>query len=138
MNSIVEESASPWKEAWKRFRRNRMAIAGGVAFAAIAVAALVGPWFVFLYNGDTYDTLDLDDRLADSSLKHPFGTDMLGRDLLARLLYGGRISLVVGILGTLISLVIGVVYGAVAGYFGGRVDDTMMRIVDVLYSLPDI
>src|SRR5262249_37670123 len=77
-------------------------------------------------------------RLANSSLKHPLGTDTLGRDLLARLLYGSRISLVVGVIGTLISLVIGVAYGAVAGYFGGRIDETMMRIVDVLYSLPDI
>jgi oligopeptide transport system permease protein len=115
-----------------------MALVAGIVFAAVALAAVAGPWLVLQYNGDTYDTLDLDHRLAGSSLKHPFGTDTLGRDLLARLLYGSRISLVVGIIGTLISLVIGVVYGAMAGYFGGRVDDTMMRIVDVLYSLPDI
>lgn len=137
-NTAVLEGRSPWKDAWKRLRRNRMAVAGGIVFAAIALAALIGPWLVFQYNGSAYDTLDLDHRLADSSLKHPLGTDTLGRDLLARVLYGSRISLVVGIIGTLISLLIGVTYGAVSGYFGGRLDDVMMRIVDVLYSLPDI
>ncbi len=136
--NVMIEGVSPWKAGWKRLRRNRMAIAGGILLAAIVVAALAGPWLVFHYNGSGYDTLDLDTRLADSSMKHPLGTDTLGRDLLARVLYGSRISLLVGIVGTLISLLIGVAYGAVAGYFGGRVDDMMMRIVDVLYSLPDI
>jgi oligopeptide transport system permease protein len=137
-SSIAAESVSPWSEAWQRFRRNRMAVIGGVVFAAIAIAAIVGPWLVFHYNGDDYDTLDLDHRLSASSVKHPLGTDTLGRDLLARLVYGSRISLAVGIIGTLISLVIGVIYGATAGYLGGSTDDAMMRIVDVLYSLPDI
>src|SRR6266568_4171511 len=132
------EGASLWGDAWKRLRRNRMAVAGGIVFAAIVVAAVVGPWLVLQYNGSGYDTLDLGTRLADSSMKHPLGTDTLGRDLLARVLYGSRISLLVGMIGTLISLLIGGTYGAVAGYFGGRVDDLMMRIVDVLYSLPDI
>jgi len=140
MNSkiAVVDGVSPWKDGWKRLRRNRMAVVGGILFAAITLAALVGPWLVFQYNGSGYDTLDLDTRLADSSMKHPLGTDTLGRDLLARVLYGSRISLLVGIIGTLISLIIGVSFGAVAGYCGGRVDEIMMRIVDVLYSLPDI
>jgi len=137
-NTASLEAVSPWKDGWKRLRRNRMAFAGGIVFLAIAIAALIGPWLVLQYNGSGYDTLDLQTRLADSSLKHPLGTDTLGRDLLARVLYGSRISLMVGIVGTLISLIIGVAYGAVAGYFGGRVDDVMMRVVDVLYSLPDI
>jgi oligopeptide transport system permease protein len=115
-----------------------MAVGGGIVFAALAVAALIGPWLVFHYNGSAYDTLDLGHRLADPTAAHPLGTDTLGRDLLARVLYGARISLIVGILGTLISLLIGVGYGAIAGYAGGRVDDWMMRAVDVLYSLPDI
>src|SRR5882672_8417912 len=102
--SAVADGVSPWKDGWKRLRRNRMAVAGGIAFAAIALAALIGPWLVFQYNGSGYDTLDLDTRLADSSMKHPLGTDTLGRDLLARVLYGSRISIVVGIIGTLISL----------------------------------
>jgi oligopeptide transport system permease protein len=138
VNSGAEQGRSLWQDAWKRFCDHRAALIAALMVLAIAVASLIGPWLVYLYNGSEYDTLDLDHRLADSSLKHPLGTDTLGRDLLARVLYGARISLVVGIVGTLISLLIGVSYGAIAGYFGGRLDDTMMRIVDVLYSLPDI
>jgi oligopeptide transport system permease protein len=93
---------------------------------------------VYLYNGFEYDTLGLDNRLANPSIKHLLGTDTLGRDLLARVLYGSRISLMVGLVSTLISLIIGVAYGAIAGYFGGRIDEVLMRAVDVLYSLPDI
>jgi oligopeptide transport system permease protein len=132
------EGVSLWRDAWKRLRRNRMAVASGIIVILVAFAAITGPWLVFWYNGSAYDTLDLDHRLAEPTVRHPLGTDTLGRDLLARVLYGSRISLLVGIIGTLISFVIGVSYGAVAGYFGGYVDDTMMRIVDVLYSLPDI
>jgi oligopeptide transport system permease protein len=136
--SGAEAGTSLWQDAWKRFRRHRAAVMAAAVVLLIALASLAGPWLVYRYNGSEYDTIDLDHRLAESSLKHPLGTDTLGRDLLARLLYGARISLVVGIAGTMISLLIGVSYGAIAGYFGGRVDETMMRIVDVLYSLPDI
>src|SRR3954453_16848891 len=125
-DSIVLEGRSPSNDAWQRLRGNRMAVAGGIVFAFIALAALIGPWVVFQYNGSAFDTLDLDHRLADSSFKHPLGTDTLGRDLLARVLYGSRISLVVGIIGTLISLLIGVTYGAISGYSGGRLDNVMM------------
>jgi oligopeptide transport system permease protein len=111
---------------------------GGVIVAVVILLALVGPWLVYLYNGFEYDTLDLEDRLANPTVKHLLGTDTLGRDLLARVLYGSRISLMVGLVSTLISLVIGVAYGAIAGFFGGRLDEMMMRSVDVLYSLPDI
>ena len=109
-----------------------------IVVLVIVVVSLIGPWLVYLYNGFEYDTLGLDNRLANPSVKHLLGTDTLGRDLLARVLYGSRISLMVGLVSTLISLVIGVAYGAMAGYFGGRVDEVMMRAVDVLYSLPDI
>lgn len=134
----IEEGTSLWQEAWRRFRRHRAAMVAAGVVLVIAIGSLIGPWLVYLYNGSEYDTLDLDRRLADSSFKHPLGTDTLGRDLLARVLYGSRISLLVGLVGTLISLLIGVSYGAVAGYFGGRMDEVMMRVVDVLYSLPDI
>ena len=134
----LEEPSSPWIDAWRRFRRNRAAVASGWIVAAIVLASLTGPWLVRLYNGFEYDTLGLDNRLANPSLLHLFGTDTLGRDLLARVLYGCRISLMVGFVSTLISLVIGVSYGAIAGYFGGRLDEVMMRAVDIFYALPDI
>ncbi len=134
----VEEGSSPWLEAWRRFRCNRVALASAWIVAAIVVASLAGPWLVQLFNGFEYDTLGLDKRLANPSFTHPFGTDTLGRDLLARVLYGSRISLMVGFVSTLISLLIGVSYGAVAGYFGGHLDEVMMRAVDIFYALPDI
>lgn len=132
------EGVSLWQDAWKRLRRNKLAVAGGVIVVVVFALALAGPWLVYQYNGFTYQTQDLSIRLADPSWLHPLGTDILGRDLLARLLYGSRISLLVGLIATMVSLVIGVTYGAVAGYFGGRTDDVMMRIVDVIYSLPYI
>ncbi|HEX8183202.1 MAG TPA: ABC transporter permease [Blastocatellia bacterium] len=134
----VVEGVSLWQDAWKRLKRNKLAVAGGIVVILVVMLALVGPWLFYLYNGFTYQTQDLSIRLADPSWLHPLGTDILGRDLLARLLYGSRISLMVGLISTLVSLIIGVTYGAVAGYFGGRVDDVMMRIVDVIYSLPYI
>jgi len=134
----LEERSSPWRDAWRRFDRNRAAVVSGCIVAAIILVSLAGPWLVRQYNGFEYDTLGLDNRLADPTLLHPFGTDTLGRDLLARVLYGCRISLMVGFVSTLISLVIGVSYGSVAGYFGGRLDEIMMRAVDIFYALPDI
>ena len=122
-----EHGVSLWQDAWRRLRRNRAAMVGAVILL-IVVASLAGrPWLVYLYNGFEYDTLDLDNRLANPTARHLIGTDTLGRDLLARVLYGSRISLLVGLVSTLISLIIGVSYGAVAGYFGGRVDEIMMR-----------
>jgi oligopeptide transport system permease protein len=145
MTPVLEASApqspgasSPWVDAWRRFQRNRAAVACLWIVLAIVVASLAGPWLVRLYNGFAYDTLGLQNRLANPSRLHPFGTDTLGRDLLARVLFGCRISLMVGFVSTLISMVIGVSYGAVAGFIGGRLDEVMMRAVDVFYALPDI
>ena len=132
------EGVSLWQDAWKRLRRNRLAVAGGIIVLLVVLLALAGPWLVYQYNGFTYQTQDLAARLSDPSMLHPLGTDILGRDLLARLLYGSRVSLMVGLVATFVSLVIGVAYGAAAGYFGGKVNDVMMRIVNVLYSLPYI
>jgi oligopeptide transport system permease protein len=132
------ETRGLWQDSWDRFRDNRAAIVGGGIVFAIVALSCIGPWLVSLYNGFEYDTLGLENRLANPSWQHPLGTDILGRDLLARLLYGSRISLMVGFVSTLISLMIGVAYGAIAGFVGGHVDEVMMRAVDVLYSLPDI
>lgn len=132
----IEEGASLWRDAWKRLRRNKLALAGGATIILVILLALAGPTLVSHYNGFTYETQDLTNKLAAPTRLHPLGTDMLGRDLLVRVLYGSRISLLVGLVSTLVSLLIGVTYGSIAGYFGGRTDEVMMRTVDVLYSLP--
>jgi oligopeptide transport system permease protein len=126
---------SLWADAWKRLRRNRAAVASGVFLLAIGVVALAAPWIPGLADPTTQNL-----KLGASAptAAHWFGTDELGRDTFARVIYGGRISLLVGLVGTLVSLLIGVTYGAVAGYRGGTLDEIMMRVVDVLYSLPYI
>jgi len=124
-----------WADAWKRLRRNRAAVASGFFLVGIALLAALAPWLPFLAD-PTLQDLKL--GAAPPSLAHWFGTDELGRDSLARVIYGGRISLMVGLIATLVSLLIGVTYGAIAGYRGGKIDELMMRFVDVLYSLPYI
>ncbi len=132
--SAETKGRSLWSDAWVKLRRNRAAVAGGCLIAFMAVLVIVAPWFAPY----AYDFTDFaNTAIAPSwSTGHIFGTDTLGRDIYVRTLYGGRISLMVGIVATAVSLVIGVTYGAVAGYFGGRVDAVMMRIVDILYGLP--
>jgi oligopeptide transport system permease protein len=125
---------SLWAEAWLRMGSNRAALISAVLLAVIALASLAAPWI----SPHDFDALDFD-RVAiapDWESRHFFGTDAVGRDLLARTLQGGRISLLVGLAATAVSALIGVGYGAVAGYAGGRLDSLLMRIVDVLYALP--
>jgi oligopeptide transport system permease protein len=140
---------SLWKDAWRRLLKNKLAVFGLIVVAIIAIISLLGPSMIKATTGYTYDYIPRDVTLIKSippfksadgsfSWQHPMGTDNSGRDLLARVLLGGRISLMVAIISTLVSLLIGVGYGAVAGYLGGRVDNWMMRLVDVLYSLPYI
>ena len=122
---------SLWSDAWHRLRRNRLAVAGGVLLIVLAVACAFGPIFSQSYEGQ-----NLDLGAVPPSREHWLGTDTLGRDLLARSLYGGRISIMVGLVATFVALVIGVTYGAIAGFVGGKADAAMMRIVDILYALP--
>ena len=124
-----------WTDAWRRLRRNRAAVAAGITLGIIALLAIVAPWIPGLAD-PAAQNLKL--GASPPSAAHWFGTDELGRDMLARVLYGGRISLLVGLVGTLVSLVVGVSYGAISGYLGGRTDEFLMRIVDILYSLPYI
>ena len=128
-------SASLWQDAWSRLWRNRMAVGCGAFLALLTVLCFGAPLLPGLPDPNLPD---FDLGAAPPSWVHWFGTDTLGRDLLARTLYGGRISLLVGFVATLVSLVVGVSYGAVAGYKGGRTDEVLMRIVDILYSLPYI
>ncbi len=128
----AEQGTSLWKDAWARLRKNKMAVFGAGTLVFMALFCLIGP-FLSPY---TYDTQDLNQYAKPPSAKHWFGTDKLGRDQLTRIMYGGRISLAVGICATMVSLTIGVFWGAVAGYAGGKLDTVMMRIVDILYALP--
>ncbi|HET7226401.1 MAG TPA: ABC transporter permease [Candidatus Eisenbacteria bacterium] len=127
--------ATLWSDAWRRLRRNRAALVAGAFLVVVGALAIAAPHLPFLADPTAQDL-----RLSATppSRLHPLGTDDLGRDTLARVIYGGRISLLVGIVGTLVSLVVGVTWGAVAGYRGGRTDEVMMRVVDVMYSLPYI
>jgi oligopeptide transport system permease protein len=130
---------SLWNDAWKRLLKNRLAVFGMVMVVIVVLAALVGPSLIYWATGFTYDFVPPDPDLVKSfppSLKHPMGTDIAGRDLLARVLLGGRISLMVGLISTFVSLLIGVAYGATAGYIGGKLDEVMMRFVDILYAIP--
>jgi len=128
----IEHGSSLWHDAWLRLRKNRVAVFGAVTLVIVAVACFLGP----LFSPYGYEDQNLDLGASSPSLQHPLGTDTLGRDLLVRLLYGGRVSLGVGLAATFVALTIGVVYGAVAGYFGNKTDAVMMRIVDIMYSLP--
>jgi peptide/nickel transport system permease protein len=116
---------------WGRFRRHPGAIAGSIVLTVIVLSAILAPL-------SPYDPLvsDLSSRLQPPSLEHPFGTDALGRDLLTRCLYGGRVSLSVGFLVVLITLLLGIPVGAVAGFFGGWIDNVLMRITDAALALP--
>lgn len=130
-----EMGRSLWQDAWLRLRRNRAALVAAAVLCVLVVLIIAGPWL----TPWSYDYIDFDGNWgAAPSLAgwHWFGTDSLGRDLFARTLQGGRISLLVGLVATIVSLVIGVAWGAVAGYYGGRVDNVMMRIVDILYAMP--
>ncbi|CAE6697344.1 ABC transporter permease [Paraburkholderia nemoris] len=127
-------SRGPLATAAARFVRNRAAFTGFVVLLLIVIACVAGPWFLSNNPIDSdWSAISLAPTLQNM---HWFGTDELGRDLLARTLQGGRVSLEVGLLGTLVSGLIGVAYGATAGYLGGRVDAVMMRIVDMMYAIP--
>ncbi|MDD8048578.1 MAG: ABC transporter permease [Thomasclavelia sp.] len=131
---IAYESRSYISDAWSRFKKNKMALVGLFFLLFMVVACIVLP-MILPY---TYDGQNMANSNAAPSLEHFLGTDRFGRDILVRILYGGRISLSVGFCAAVISLVIGVTYGGIAGYAGGKVDMVMMRIVDALYSIPDM
>ena len=128
----AEDGASLWHDAWLRLKKNRAAVTGGMVLAIMVVLAILTPWIAPY----AYEAQNLDLGATPPSDAHWLGTDIFGRDLLTQILYGGRISLAVGFIATAVALVIGVTWGAVAGYVGGRIDSVMMRFVDILYALP--
>jgi peptide/nickel transport system permease protein len=117
---------------WRRFKRNKLAVGGAAVVVALAVVALAAPLIA------PYDPTDIDiaNVLSPPSARHPFGTDDLGRDVLSRMIYGSRISLSVGFVAVGIALTIGLTMGSVAGYYGGKIDPTLMRFVDVMLTFP--
>ena len=126
------ETSSLWRDARLRLQKNHLAVVGAVALVIVILAVSLAPWI----SPYEYDAQNLDLGATAPSAAHWFGTDIFGRDLLTQILYGGRISLAVGFIATAVALVIGVSWGSVSGYCGGRIDAAMMRFVDVLYALP--
>jgi len=125
---------SPWRDTARRFARHRMAMFSAVVLSLLVLTALLGPLVWTL----PINEIDFTARLAGPSLAHPLGTDDLGQDLLARLLYGGRISLAVGVAAMAMAVLIGVTIGAIAGISGGKVDAALMWLTDLFLSLPNL
>ena len=128
----IEKGRSLWQDAWVRLKKNKLALTGLIIFTIMIILAIITPWIVPY----SYEAQDLPLGPTPPSPDHWFGTDTLGRDLFTRLLYGGRVSLAVGFIATAVALCIGVLYGTIAGYKGGRIDTLMMRFVDIVYALP--
>ena len=127
-----EQHSSLWLDAWIKLRKNRMALFGFTVLLVLCVVSLLTPW-IAPYS---YETQDLMLGATPPSAAHWLGTDIFGRDMLTRIMYGGRVSLMVGFIATAVALVIGILWGSIAGFVGGRVDAVMMRIVDIMYALP--
>ncbi|MFN3854740.1 MAG: ABC transporter permease [Phreatobacter sp.] len=125
---------SPAMDAWRRFRRHKLAVVSSVVLLTIILAVVLGPFFWRV----PIDEIDFSARLQGPSLAHPFGTDDLGQDLLARMIYGGRISLAVGLAAMLVAIIVGIIIGAIAGISGGAVDAALMWLTDLFLSLPQL
>lgn len=128
----LEKGTSLWWDAWRRLRKNKMAIGSGIYLCLLILLVVLGPWI----SPFTVEAVDYARTNFGPNAINWFGTDPLGRDLFSRCIFGLGISLAVGLTSTFVSFLIGVLWGATAGYFGGKIDSIMMRIVDVLYGLP--
>jgi oligopeptide transport system permease protein len=128
----AEQGTSLWRDAWLRLRRNRLAVFGLAVLCFFVLVALLTPW-IAPYG---YAEQNLELGATPPSAAHWLGTDIFGRDMLTQVMYGGRVSLAVGFIATAVALLIGVTWGAIAGYAGGKLDAAMMRLVDILYALP--
>ncbi len=128
----AEKGTSLWQDAWVRLRKNHLALFGLCVLVLLCLSALLTPW-IAPYG---YEEQDLVLGASPPSVEHWLGTDIFGRDMLTRVLYGSRVSLMVGFIATAVALAIGIIWGTIAGYAGGKLDALMMRIVDILYALP--
>ncbi|MDR5682977.1 MAG: ABC transporter permease [Armatimonadota bacterium] len=123
-----------WQIAVRRLRRHKVAMAGAVVIAVLVLMSVFAPWLTPYGFGD----IDLLNRLAPPSWRHPLGTDEIGHDVLTRLLYAGRVSLLVGFSAAVASALVGTVVGVISGFYGGRLDNLLMRFVDIMLSIPDL
>jgi ABC-type dipeptide/oligopeptide/nickel transport systems, permease components len=130
--SKIPKGSSLWKDGMRRFLKNPLSLSGGVFLCVLAILSLLAPW-IAPYS---FSAQDLSLGAVGPNFSHWLGTDLLGRDLFTRILYGGRVSLLVGFCATAVSVLIGVTYGAIAGYRGGILDTIMMRFVDIMYAFP--
>lgn len=133
-NEFIRPSVSYWRDAWLRLCRDKLALTGLLGVVLIFALAVFGP----MLSNWTYDGQDFAVANIAPTWDHLFGTDMFGRDIYVRILYGARISLAVGFVASFINLTIGIIYGGIAGFVGGRLDNLMMRIVDIIHSIPMI
>lgn len=131
LEAMVRPNISYWSDAWRRLKKNKVAIFSMIVLIVLIVLCIVGPFIAPNFEKQNYGALD-----TSPSSAHWFGTDNLGRDLFSRLWMGGRVSMTIGFVGTFIELVIGCIYGGICGYFGGRVDTIMMRIIEIISSIP--
>lgn len=129
---IASESTTYFADVWRRLTSNKLTVVGMVILLLVLLLAVFGPMF----SSYTYDQQDFTTRNALPSLQHLFGTDKFGRDIFTRVAYGARISMTIGFSAAAINLIIGIIYGGIAGYTGGRTDLLMMRFVDILYAIP--
>lgn len=130
--TIVRPNITYWQDAWRRLKQNKIAILSLIILSIIAILCVIGPYLT------PYKYYAVDHSIVNQgpNTQHYFGTDDLGRDMFARICKGGRVSLIIGLLGALIDATVGVLYGGIAGYFGGKIDIIMMRIIEVLASIP--
>lgn len=131
---INRPSTTLWQDAWRRFHKNPLAMGGLFVLILIGMFAIFGPFFSHF----DYKTNDLMGVNVSPNWIHPFGTDELGRDILTRAMYGARISLLIGFGSVIINLTIGMFYGGISGYFGGKIDNFMQRVIDIIFSIPDL
>lgn len=132
MTALEEQGSSLWQDAWIKLCKNYLALFGLAIIVLLCLISFLTPW-IAPYG---YEEQNLLLGATSPSAEHWLGTDIFGRDMLTRIMYGGRVSLTVGFIATAVALVIGVLWGAIAGFIGGRVDAVMMRIVDIMYALP--
>lgn len=132
--TVVRPSLSYWKDAWRRLRKNKLAMGGLIFLILLMLFAIFGP----IFSPYSVTATDYPNQNQPPSAAHWFGTDEAGRDVFTRTWYGARISIFVGVMAALIDFFIGIIYGGISGYKGGRTDSIMMRIVEVLYGLPHL